>query len=189
MNAVVQIDDYDFIPALLTGEDVLAMTRTGVLPEGRGFELIEGVLVRMAAQYDPYVKMVAFLLRYFGRTLPDNLLATTPSIFLSERTMLEPDVAIFPVEMKSTDVRGPDLALAIEVSDTTLRNDLGKKAKLYAAHGVRDYWVIDVTGERLYRHSDSGEKGYVSRIESGFNESVALPGGAGDTIRLSDLLR
>jgi Uma2 family endonuclease len=176
MNAIVRIDDYDFAPALLTGEDVLAMTRDGVLPEGRGYELIEGVLVKMAAQHDPHVKMIGQLLRRLNIMLPEEcFVASAPSIFLSENTMLEPDIAIYPLSMKSTDVRGPDLALVIEVSDTTLRNDLGKKAALYAAHGVRDYWVVDVTGERLHRHSGPGANGYADISINGPGEAVSLP--------------
>lgn len=176
MTATVRIDDGEFLPALLTGEDVLAMTRAGVVPEGRGYELIEGVLVAMAAQYDPHVKRIAILLRRLNAMLAeDHLVGSAPSIFLSEHTMLEPDIAIYPMAMKSTDVRGPDLALVIEVSDTTLRNDLGKKARLYAAHGVRHYWVVDVTGERLHRHTEPGEAGYGRIAVSGPGEAVPLP--------------
>lgn len=187
MSAVVRIDDYDFAPALLTGTDILAMTRAGVLPEGRGYELIEGVLVGTAAQYDPHVKMVALLLRHFARVLPDDLLVATPSIFLSENTMLEPDLAIYPIDMKSTDVRGCDLALVIEVSDTTLRSDLGKKAKLYAAHGVEHYWVIDLNAEILHRFGEPGAEGYGAKLESGFGEEIAVPVDGTTTITLADL--
>lgn len=176
MNAIVRIDDHEFTPALLTGEDMLTMTREGILPEGRGYELIEGVLVKMAAQYDPHVKMIGQLLRRINLLLPEaSFVASAPSIFLAERTMLEPDIAIYPLAMKSTDVRGPDLDLVIEVSDTTLRNDLGKKAKLYAAYGVRHYWVVDVTGQQLHRHTQPEETGYASIITSGPGDVVPLP--------------
>src|SRR5690606_36340499 len=39
--------------------------------------------------------------------------------------------------------------LVVEVSDTTLEEDTHAKASLYAAGGVADYWVIDVTGRVL----------------------------------------
>ncbi len=176
MNAIIKIDEDDFAPARLTGADVLAMTSAGVLPEGRGYELIEGVLVKMAAQYDPHVRIIAQLLRKLNALIPQELLiASAPSIFLSEQTMLEPDIAIFPLDIKSTDVRGGDILLAIEVSDTTLRYDLGKKAKLYAAHGVGHYWVFDVTAERLHRHSGPVGEDYKNIVVSGFDETVSLP--------------
>jgi len=106
-----------------------------------------------------------------------------PSLFLSDTTMLEPDICIFPASMEGPDVRGPDLALVIEVSDSTLRNDLGKKAQLYAAHGVRDYWVVDVTGERLHRHSEPGPDGYGKIVVTGPREGAVLPP-TGETLHI-----
>jgi len=89
--------------------------------------------------------------------------------------MLEPDVCIYPAGMRNTDVRGADILLAVEVSDSSLRYDLGKKARLYAAHGVRDYWVVDLETETLHRHSEPGAEGYGRVEKNGFGDAVALP--------------
>ena len=176
MTAILKIDECDMTPARLTGEDVLAMTKAGILREGRGHELIEGVLVQMASQYAPHVAMLSKLVRWFNRNLPDEYeVAIGPSIFLSEHTMLEPDVCIYPAGMKSTDVRGPDILLAIEVSDSSRRYDLGKKANLYAAHGVRDYWVFDLENETLHRHSEPRGEGYKSIKDNAFSTPADIP--------------
>jgi Uma2 family endonuclease len=48
--------------------------------------------------------------------------------------------------------------LLIEVSDSTLRYDLGKRASLYAAYGIAEYWVFDLQRNRVWRHrAPSGE--------------------------------
>jgi Uma2 family endonuclease len=39
---------------------------------------------------------------------------------------------------------GADVFLLIEVSDTTLSLDRGKKAKLYAQAGIADYWIVNL---------------------------------------------
>ena len=39
---------------------------------------------------------------------------------------------------------GADVFLLIEVSDTTLTLDRGKKAKLYAQAGIADYWIVNL---------------------------------------------
>lgn len=44
--------------------------------------------------------------------------------------------------------RSPDLVG--EISDTTLASDLDEKKKLYAELGVKEYWVIDVRGKRVF---------------------------------------
>ena len=42
-----------------------------------------------------------------------------------------------------------DVLLVIEVSETTLAYDTGEKAELYAAAGVADYWVVDVSARAI----------------------------------------
>ncbi len=44
--------------------------------------------------------------------------------------------------------RVPDLVG--EISDTTLTNDLDEQKHLYAALGIREYWVVDVRGRRVF---------------------------------------
>lgn len=176
MAVSLRIDDHDFAPPLLTGADVLTMTRAGILPEGRGYELIEGVLVRMAAQNAPHVAMIVDLMRFFiGALPPSRAVAPAPSLFLSDTLMLEPDICLYDAGLASTDLRGADLDLVIEVADTTLRYDLGKKARLYAAHGVRDYWVIDLNDAVLHRHALSGDGPYAPPDRIPFGHPVPLP--------------
>jgi Uma2 family endonuclease len=42
-----------------------------------------------------------------------------------------------------------DVLLVVEISDTTLRFDQTTKLALYARHGIEEYWVVDVAGERI----------------------------------------
>lgn len=176
MTAILRIDEHELAPVLLTGEDLLAMTRAGVLPEGRGHELIEGVLVKMASQYAPHVGMMSRLLRFFITGLPETYeVAAGPSVFLSDFTMLEPDVCIWPAGLKSTDVRGPDILLAVEVSDSSLRYDLGKKARLYATHGVAHYWAVDLENELIHLHTDPGDPAYGAVHTQPFGAPLPVP--------------
>ncbi len=45
-----------------------------------------------------------------------------------------------------------DVLLIIEVADSSLEQDLGEKAKLYAEHGIPEYWVVDVRSEQVHVH-------------------------------------
>ena len=53
-----------------------------------------------------------------------------------------------------------DVALLIEVSDTTAAYDLGEKALLYAQAGVADYWVVLVNEAAIVRHRQPTLEGY-----------------------------
>ena len=48
----------------------------------------------------------------------------------------------------------------VEVAESSLAYDLGEKADLYAAAGVRDYWVVDCRNRRVVVHRDPGKSGY-----------------------------
>ena len=71
----------------------------------------------------------------------DLVAATT--FRLSEDTYLEPDVVIYP---RTTGIRGlsaSNVLLVVEIADSSLRYDIGRKAALYASFGIRELWVID----------------------------------------------
>jgi Uma2 family endonuclease len=67
-----------------------------------------------------------------------------------------------------------DVLLLIEVSDSTLRYDLDTKARLYAAHGIPEYWVIDLVNRRVVRHRVPSRKQYTQRDERAAG-TVPLP--------------
>ena len=63
-----------------------------------------------------------------------------------------PDVAVVAGTPESL-VDDPTTAeLVLEVSNTSGAYDLGDKAGLYAAAGIPDYWVTDLTGGRVVVH-------------------------------------
>lgn len=50
-----------------------------------------------------------------------------------------------------------DVALLIEVADTSLRYDRHVKGPLDAEAGVRDYWIVDLDGVAVEVHRDPAE--------------------------------
>lgn len=57
----------------------------------------------------------------------------------------EPDLTWLARKDYSVDRPMPeDVFLLIEVSDTTLAKDGGRKSRLYARAGIRDYWIINI---------------------------------------------
>ena len=62
---------------------------------------------------------------------------------LSEDTYLEPDVVIFPRASGIPGLKADNALLVVEIADSSLRYDIGRKAALYASFGIRELWVID----------------------------------------------
>jgi Uma2 family endonuclease len=55
------------------------------------------------------------------------------------------------------------IALLVEVADTTMDRDTGRKLELYAAAGVPEYWVVDVNAGQVLMHDDPRADGYRGR--------------------------
>jgi Uma2 family endonuclease len=124
--------------------EVEAMVTAGVMEEDERVELIGGELVPMSPKgFEHEVLKTALLDRWYR--LPDreaDLVAAT-TFRLSEDTYLEPDVVIYP---RTTGIRGlgaSNVLLVVEIADSSLRYDIGRKAALYASFGIRELWVID----------------------------------------------
>jgi Uma2 family endonuclease len=171
-----------------TVEEVWAMTRAGIIDGDERFELWEGDLVPMSAKSSSHEIWKRRLNRILQRGLPDWIdAAVAPSLYLSDMTFLEPDILIHRWDILPGDVRGPDVLLAVEVSDSTLAKDLRPKARLYSKHGVAHYWVFDAENRRAHLMSEPGVEGYLqTRIVESSGE-VTLPFEAALTIRLADL--
>ena len=75
----------------------------------------------------------------------------------------EPDL-VWIRKLSSRRIRptNEDVLLLIEVSDASLKQDLGEKAKLYAEHGVMEYWVVDVNAEQVHVHRSPAGGRYTS---------------------------
>ena len=100
-------------------------------------------------------------------------------MYLSDRTILEPDLVVYTCGLKLKAVKGPDIILAIEVALTTLAYDQGLKASLYARYGARELWVIDAAKRRTLVHTGAAAGGWSAVREHGPKAKptcAALPG-------------
>jgi Uma2 family endonuclease len=127
-----------------TVAEVEAMVAAGVMEENERVELIGGELVPMSPKGSRHEAVKIALVDRLIRTRPDNCTVAPETTFhLSEDTYLEPDVVIY---LRASGIRGLTAAnalLVVEIADSSLRYDIGRKAALYASFGVRELWVID----------------------------------------------
>jgi len=90
------------------------------------------------------------------RSRPDDCRVTQETTFrLSEDTYLEPDVVIYPRANGLRGLTGANVLLVVEIADSSLHYDTGRKAALYASLGIRELWVIDAVRltTRVFRES------------------------------------
>jgi len=144
-----------------TVDDLFRMVEAGVIAEGRNVELIEGVLVKLAAKNIKHERVRTLLANWLTRRLSEDfLVAQEPGTRFSDETYLEPDVLVFRSDLPMEDLRGETSELVIEITDTTKRHDYETKARLYARHVVREYWIVDVKDDVTLVHRSPADEAY-----------------------------
>lgn len=135
------------------------MTATGILAEDERIELIGGEIVPMSPKGNHHEVLKASLNIHWVRRLPTALMLVTETTFrLTPDTYLEPDFVFYP---KDSGIRGLTAAtarLVVEIADSSLSYDLGRKAALYAGFGITELWVIDAVklATRIHREPMAG---------------------------------
>jgi Uma2 family endonuclease len=154
-----------------TVDEIIAMQDAGIISEEENFELIEGEIVPMGPKYSAHERIKSKIAMALVRACPTQLIVGfETSIFLSPNTFVEPDISLYPERLHSQEVRGPDVLLAVEVAASSLAYDLDLKAKLYARHGVREYWVVDANERVAFIHRGPTEAGWASVTRKGADE-------------------
>jgi Uma2 family endonuclease len=107
---------------------------------------------------------------------------TEKPLELGEWDQPQPDVAVVIGVWRDYLAAHPTVEqalLVVEIGDATLAYDTGRKARVYAAAGIDDYWVIDPNGRRVsvFRHrvidpmSDTGWR-YAERTDYGIGQTI-----------------
>ena len=81
------------------------------------------------------------------------------------------------------------MLLAIEVADSGLTFDRGTKALLYAKHGARELWVIDVATKITSVHTGPTEVGWTNAREVAQDETLRAIAVPELELRIADLAK
>jgi len=162
---------------LFTVEEYEAMGRAGVFPEGKRLELLGGEIVEMTPIGSPHASMVKRLNFLLVAGLGDQaIVGVQDPIVLSDLSEPQPDLAVLrprPDFYRAGHPSPGDVLLVIEVADTTGRWDRMVKRPLYAAAGVPEVWIVDVTARLVEVALEPAGDGYRSIRQVGIGEAVS----------------
>jgi Uma2 family endonuclease len=165
-------------PYLMAGADYIRLILAGGFGDAH-VELVEGELIEMApggldhsGRNADLAADLASICRPLGFRLHIDAI-----VELSASTVRAPDIAV--VDRDTSDrnhLLPPDILLAIEISDATLAEDLGRKRIDYAVSGIRNYWVVDVKGRRIHCYANPQGVDYTQIQMIDFGKPVPVPG-------------
>lgn len=141
-----------------TCEEYYTMAEAGILARGERVELIEGEIITMTPQESPHaagVSLVQDALRTaFG---PGFYVRSQSPLRLGLDSEPEPDAAVVLGTVRDYVKAHPTTAvLVVEVSDTTVDFDRGRKSALYARASIPEYWIVNLVDRVLEVHRDPG---------------------------------
>jgi Uma2 family endonuclease len=171
-----------------TVAEIEAMTRAGILDEDERCELIGGELVPMDPKSIHHEVLKGALNYHFAKTTPDEYRFISHTTFrLNEDSFLEPDFVFFRKADGLANLNPKTALLAVELADSSLRWDLGRKVRIYANFGIPELWVIEAVSRTTHIHTLPALEGYANIKQVG--EDVALTAGTvpGLTVTLSKL--
>ena len=180
--AVVEIHRH-----LFTVEDFAQMGEAGIFGADDRVELIDGEIREMTPIGPPHAAIVDRLAELLlGRLAGKANVRIQNPIRLGGYTEPQPDLVVARRRMDYYAGRYPeadDVLLVIEVADSSLLYDQVEKAPRYAAAGIPEAWLVDVSGETVTVCTEPGPDGYAEErvlrrgeeISSAVVASLCLP--------------
>lgn len=103
----------------------------------------------------------------------DVIVQVQNPIVVPDRSEPQPDLALIPRRIDRRALpSAADVLLVIEVSDSSLHYDRTTKLPLYAAAGIPEAWIFDLTGDRIERHTEPDPNGYRQTIRADRGQSL-----------------
>jgi len=169
----------------------------GILTEEDDAELLNGWIVRKMSRNPPHDTALALVSEALRAVLPADWFCRGQSAVTTSRSEPEPDVTV---------VRGPirryahhhprpdDIALAVEVADSSVTLDRTVKGPIYVRDGIPVYWIVNVPDQQVEVYTDptgpADEPAY--RQQRHYRQSESVPvivdGREVGTIPVSDVL-
>jgi Uma2 family endonuclease len=156
-----------------TVDDYHRMAETGILTEDDRVELLDGQVLEMSPIGPAHAGCVNRLTRLFTRlTAGSATVSVQNPVVLSARSEPQPDLAILRYREDGYAAAHPsqgDVLLVVEVADRSSQSDRAVKVPLYAAAGIGEVWLVDLSEGRIEVYRGPAPVGYrqVSRVRSG----------------------
>ena len=142
------------------------MFKAEILTKDDRVELIDGVVTAMSGTGPEHNATLNSSARFWVIRLGERAIAQIRgSVLLDEMNAPQPDIAILKPRADFYRYRLPgadDILLAVEVADTSVRNDRRKLA-LYARFGVPEVWIANIPARTIEAYTDPSRGEYTTR--------------------------
>jgi Uma2 family endonuclease len=177
----------------LTVDEYERLAEAAILADDR-IELIDGYLVRKMTVNPPHAFAVDVSRAHLTPLLPAGwFIREEKPVRIPQFDEPEPDLSVIQGQVNDYRDRHPgpaDIALLVEVSDSTLPRDRSEKRAAYARGRIPVYWIINLVDRQVEVYSRPGARGYrTSRIyKPGQHVPVVIAGHRLGRVAVADIL-
>jgi Uma2 family endonuclease len=168
------------------------MGDAGIFPPDYRIELIQGEILEMAPIGFNHAGHVMHLMNFFVPLLNQKAIVNAQNpLQLGDLSEPEPDFMILKFRedfYKSRHPNANDVLLLIEVADSSLAYDQNQKLRLYALHGVAEYWLLNLNDSCLEVYREPHGETYAQKSTLRQGDSVTLTQLPDITIQVSSIL-
>jgi Uma2 family endonuclease len=163
----------------LTVEQYEAMVESGAFKASDRLHLINGYLVAKMTQNPPHVVADELCGGVLMRLIPPgwHVLAGKPIRLPGRDSEPEPDRCVVRGTIRDFEDRHPgpdDIAMIVEVADSSLAEDREMGTAVYGPCAVPIYWIVNLVHRQVEVYSDPGPQGYRARVDFPVGEVVPV---------------
>jgi Uma2 family endonuclease len=163
-----------------------------IFPPGSRVELIDGEILDMAPIGFNHSGHVIRLLNFFAPLVGNKALINTQNpLQLGDLSELEPDFMLLKPNDDFYSSRHPnasDVLLLIEVADSSLTFDQNQKLRLYALHGIPEYWLLNLNDSCLEVYRKPNGEVYAEKTTLHVGDTLTLSQLPEITLSIADIL-
>jgi Uma2 family endonuclease len=155
----------------------LEMIEKGVIGPDDRVELVNGIIVDMSPAGARHNQFLGQLNRLLAPLLDRFDIWIQGTLTLAEGQVYDPDVMLLRQKPGGYKTRLPgprDVMLLVEAADSSFRRDQQIKLPVYAAAGIREFWIADLDREELIIHRDPAGDNYKT-VDARQGDDVVSP--------------
>jgi Uma2 family endonuclease len=163
-----------------TRDEYERMGETGIIGPEERVELVDGEIVRMTPQGGRHARAIQAAGEALRKVLRGAFdIRVQLPLALDPCSEPEPDISVVRGNWRDYTSHPESAVLVVEVADTTLGYDRRVKASLYARAGVPEYWIVNLSDNRIEvfcdpAPSETARHGWSYRTERRFGSGQHL---------------
>jgi Uma2 family endonuclease len=164
-----------------TVEEYHTMIQAGVFAQDEKFELLEGWVIPKMSGNPPHDVALDKSQEALRERIPRGWRLRIQSAIMTSDSEPEPDLALVIGPADRYLAHHPvstDIALIVEIAESSLLQDRRDKCRIYARAGISTYWIVNLVDARVEVYTDpsgaTAAPAYGSRRDYSTAESVPL---------------